>query len=63
MKIEQEKQIIDLVSQGLTNSQIGKKLSYSEHTIKMKISDLIKKYKVKNRVQLAFLLFDGTVKL
>ena len=46
-------QILDLLCQGYSNEEMAKKLGYSLPMIKLYITNLIKKYKVKNRTHLA----------
>lgn len=45
--------VLELVSLGLNNKEIGVKLSYSPSTVKRRIKELFKLYKVDNRVKLA----------
>ncbi|MFJ2738157.1 response regulator [Streptomyces sp. NPDC087440] len=50
-----EHEILDLVGEGLTNRQIGKRLFLSEKTVKNHISRLLAKLGVERRVQAAVL--------
>jgi len=50
-----EKEILDLVSQGLTNREIGKKLNLAEKTIKHYMSSVLQKLQVRSRVEAALL--------
>ncbi|MEU1279242.1 response regulator transcription factor [Streptomyces sp. NPDC005805] len=50
---ERERAVLDLVGEGLTNSQIGKRLYLSEKTVKNHISRLLSKLGVERRVQAA----------
>ncbi|MDJ0465543.1 response regulator transcription factor [Streptomyces sp. H27-C3] len=50
-----EREILDLIGEGLTNSQIGKRLYLSEKTVKNNISRLLAKLGVERRVQAAVL--------
>ena len=51
------KDILDLLILGKTNDEIAEVLGYASITIKQDIAFLLKKYKVKNRVQLAIEYF------
>jgi len=51
----QQRKIIALASQGLTNREIGAQIYLSEHTIKAHLSRIYKLLKVGNRTQLAML--------
>jgi len=51
----QQRKIISLASQGLTNREIGAQIYLSEHTIKAHLSRIYKLLKVGNRTQLAML--------
>ena len=48
---EREIEVLKLVSQGLTNTQLGKKLFISENTVKNHVQSIFKKLNVVNRVQ------------
>lgn len=48
-----EKEILGLVSKGLTNKQVAKQLSIAENTVKNHIKNLLQKLNLENRVQLA----------
>nr|WP_307798652.1 response regulator transcription factor [Streptomyces beijiangensis] len=50
-----EREILDLIGEGLTNRQIGKRLYLSEKTVKNHISRLLAKLGVERRVQAAVL--------
>ncbi|MGX9890960.1 response regulator [Streptomyces sp. NPDC002276] len=50
-----ERQILDLIGEGLTNRRIGKRLYLSEKTVKNHISRLLAKLGVERRVQAAVL--------
>lgn len=45
--------ILELVSLGLSNKEISVKLNYSASTVKRRIKELFKLYKVDNRIKLA----------
>lgn len=48
-----EKEILHLVSVGMSNQQIASQLFISEHTVKAHISNILKKLNLSNRTQLA----------
>jgi DNA-binding NarL/FixJ family response regulator len=50
---QREREVLDLVGEGLTNAQIGKRLYLSEKTVKNHISRLLSKLGVERRVQAA----------
>lgn len=50
-----EREVLDLIGEGLTNAQIGKRLFLSEKTVKNNISRLLAKLGVERRIQAAVL--------
>ncbi|MGG4607514.1 two-component system response regulator NarL [Providencia sp. Me31A] len=48
-----ETHILDLISQGLSNKQISNKLQITESTVKVHVKHLLKKLKLKSRVEAA----------
>ncbi len=50
----QEQEIVRLMSQGMTNKEIGQQLFLSPNTIKAHISEIMQKLKVKRRVEVVF---------
>lgn len=54
-----ERQILDLVGEGLTNRQIGKRLFLSEKTVKNNVSRLLAKLGVERRIQAAVIATQG----
>ncbi len=46
---ERETTILHLISQGYFNSEIGKKINISVHTVKAHISTIIRKLDARNR--------------
>lgn len=58
---QQDKRIVEFISQGLKNSEIAERLCLSEPTIKAHISRIYKMLKVKNRVQLACMAQDNPI--
>ena len=49
---DRELQIIELVANGLTNSQIAQKLEISKRTVDNHVSNILEKTKTENRVAL-----------
>lgn len=52
----QERQILDLIGEGLTNRQIGERLFLAEKTVKNYVSSLLGKLDLKRRTQAAVLV-------
>lgn len=52
---DREKEILKLVSQGLTNREIGEKLHLAEKTIKHYMTNVLNKLEVRSRVEAALL--------
>jgi len=52
---EREREILQLVSEGLTNREIGEQLYLSEKTIKHYMTNVLQKLQVRSRVQAALL--------
>ena len=50
---QREHQVLVLVSQGLTNPQIGRLLNVSPHTVKTHLDNILNKLGVNNRTQAA----------
>jgi DNA-binding NarL/FixJ family response regulator len=53
-----ERQVADLVGQGLTNAEIGERLRMSTATVKGHVSRILTKLDLTNRVQVALLIHD-----
>jgi RNA polymerase sigma factor (sigma-70 family) len=49
---QREKEIIELICEGLSNKEIATKLSVSENTVKATLNRIYKKYKISSRTQL-----------
>lgn len=49
---QREKEVLKLVSEGLSNKDIARKLSISEHTVKNHLKKIMHKLHLENRVQL-----------
>lgn len=54
----QERQILDLIGEGLTNRQIGERLFLAEKTVKNYVSALLSKLDLKRRTQAAVLVAE-----
>jgi DNA-binding NarL/FixJ family response regulator len=52
---DQERKILDLIAEGLTNRQIGERLFLAEKTVKNYVSSLLAKLGVERRTQAALL--------
>jgi DNA-binding NarL/FixJ family response regulator len=50
-----EQEVLDLVTQGLSNAEIGAKLGTAVHTVKNQISSILNKMDAANRTELAAL--------
>jgi DNA-binding NarL/FixJ family response regulator len=53
---DREEQILQLVSEGLTNREIGERLHLAEKTIKHYMTNVLQKLHVRSRVEAALLL-------
>lgn len=51
---DQEKEIVSLIAEGLTNKEIGERLYMSASAVKFHISDIMHKLDVKRRAQVVF---------
>ncbi|MDA0566555.1 response regulator transcription factor [Streptomonospora sp. S1-112] len=54
----QERQILDLIGEGLTNRQIGERLYLAEKTVKNYVSSLLSKLDLQRRTQAAILVAE-----
>jgi DNA-binding NarL/FixJ family response regulator len=52
---EQERQILELIGEGLTNRQIGERMYLAEKTVKNYVSNLLSKLSMQRRTQVAAL--------
>jgi DNA-binding NarL/FixJ family response regulator len=56
---DREREVLDLVAEGLTNRQIAERLVVSENTVRAHLRNILDKLHVNNRVQAALLLQKG----
>lgn len=56
---ERERQIVRLVSEGLSNKEVGRRLSISEGTIKVHLHHIFQKLEINNRTVLAALAISN----
>ncbi len=56
---QREKEIIELVVNGLTNEQISKKLNISIRTVKVHLSNIFQKLNISNRLELATFFYSA----
>jgi two-component system nitrate/nitrite response regulator NarL len=55
---DRERQIIRLVSEGLSNKEIGRRLNIADGTIKVHLHHIFQKLEISNRTALAALAFS-----
>ena len=55
---EREREILELIGEGLTNRQIGERLYLAEKTVKNYVSNLLAKLGMQRRTQAAVLAAD-----
>jgi two-component system response regulator DevR len=56
---DQERRILDLIAEGLTNRQIGSRLGLAEKTVKNYVSSLLAKIGMRSRTQAALYVAGG----
>jgi len=56
---KRERQVMDLVSEGLSNKAVGRRLNLSEGTIKIHLHHIYQKVGIKNRTTLAVSAVSG----
>lgn len=54
-----EEQILRLVAQGLSNKEVGRKLSLQEKTVKHYMTNILQKLQARNRVEAAMMAREG----
>ena len=60
MLTERERQIILVLSDGITNKEIGRRLGLTEGTVKVHLHRIYRKLGIANRTALAVLAYTGT---
>jgi DNA-binding NarL/FixJ family response regulator len=50
---KRERQVIELVADGLTNKEIGHRLHLSPHTVKSHVHNILEKLAIHNRIEIA----------
>jgi DNA-binding NarL/FixJ family response regulator len=55
---EQERKVLDLIGEGLTNRQIGERLFLAEKTVKNYVSNVLSKLGLERRTQAAVLAHE-----
>ena len=50
-----EREVIELVGRGLQNRVIASELNISENTVRVHIRNIMRKYKLRNRTQIAIM--------
>ena len=61
---EREQEILGLIAKGMSNQEIANQLFISEHTVKTHVSNLLRKLKFSDRVQLVIFAFhEGLVEI
>ena len=56
-----EKEVLELIAEGLINREIAKKLYISEKTVKNHVSNIFKKLKVSDRTQAAIYAYKNNI--
>jgi two-component system nitrate/nitrite response regulator NarL len=56
---DRERQIISLVSEGLSNKEIGRRLNIADGTIKVHLHHIFQKLEISNRTLLAALVISN----
>jgi two-component system nitrate/nitrite response regulator NarL len=57
---DRERQIISLVSEGLSNKEIGRRLNIADGTIKVHLHHIFRKLEISNRTLLAALVISNS---
>ncbi|MFJ5780139.1 response regulator transcription factor [Streptomyces sp. NPDC093094] len=56
---DRERQVLELLARGLTNTEIAGRLTLSEHTVKTHVQNLLGKLRLRNRVHAAIYAFES----
>lgn len=56
---DRECQVLDLLARGLSNAEIARALTLSEHTVKTHVQNLLHKLRLRNRVHAAIYAFES----
>jgi DNA-binding NarL/FixJ family response regulator len=56
---DRECQVLDLLARGLSNGEIARALTLSEHTVKTHVQNLLHKLRLRNRVHAAIYAFES----
>ena len=51
-----ERELISLIARGMQNKNIAHELNISEHTVRAHIGNIMRKYRLQNRTQIAMTL-------
>lgn len=60
---DRERQILDLLSRGLDNASIARRLSLSEKTVRNRVSDVLAKLRARTRAEAVALARDAGLSL
>ncbi|MFR1673102.1 MAG: response regulator transcription factor [Candidatus Gastranaerophilaceae bacterium] len=52
---EREQEILNFLTQGYDNKEIGKEINISKHTVKAHVSTIIRKFNAKNRTNVVYI--------
>ena len=58
---DRERQVLELLGEGLSNSDIAEKLDIAERTVEIYVRNIFLKLRVKNRTQAAVMWATGVV--
>jgi DNA-binding CsgD family transcriptional regulator len=58
-----ERKIVDLIAEGLTNAEAGRRLFLSHHTVEYHLKSIYRKLEIRTRLQLAVLVMERATTL